>query len=149
MTIKKVMIRAIVAADLDTIDAIEQECYPQPWTWSQFKQELDNPVATVLVAEVAGKIVGYLCYWLIVGEMQVLNIATSLKARRNGIAAQLLAYAFNSYSADELSAVWLEVRAGNNGAIALYQGYGFVINGKRKKYYRDGEDALLMVKKMV
>ena len=149
MTIKKVVIRPTVAADLDAIVAVEQECYPQPWTWSQFVQELSNPVATILVAEIAGEIVGYICYWMIVGEMQVLNIATSPQARRNGIAAQLLTYAFSLCSAGELSAVWLEVRAGNYGAIALYQRHGFIINGKRKKYYRDGEDALLMVKEIV
>ena len=147
MVIKKLVIRSIVDADLGAVVAVEQECYPRPWTLSQFQQELDNPVATILVAEVVGEVVGYICYWLIAGEMQVLNIATAPQARRNGIAAQLLDCALNkSRSLGELSAVWLEVRAGNRGAIALYQRYGFVFNGTRKKYYRDGEDALLMVK---
>ncbi len=150
MIIKKLVIRSIVDADLDAIVAVEQECYPRPWTLLQFQQELDNPVATILLAEVAGKVVGYICYWLIAGEMQVLNIATAPQARRSGIAAKLLDYALNnSCSLGALSAVWLEVRAGNRGAIALYQRYGFVFNGERKNYYRDGEDALLMVKTIV
>jgi ribosomal protein S18 acetylase RimI-like enzyme len=38
----------------------------------------------------------------------------------------------------------LEVRAGNNGAICLYQGFDFKIIGRRIKYYPDGEDALVM-----
>ena len=147
MAIKKVVIRPIVATDLDAIVAVEQKCYPQPWSRPQFQQELENPVATILVAEVAGDVVGYICYWLIVGEMQVLNIATAPSVQRNGIAAKLLDCAFNSYSTGALSAVWLEVRAGNHGAIALYKRYGFVFAGTRKNYYRDGEDALLMVKK--
>lgn len=148
MVIKKVVIRSIISADLDAIIAIEQECYPHPWTLSQFQQEIDNPAATILVAEVAKQVVGYICYWFIIDEMQVLNIATAPQVRRNGIAAQLLDSALNSYSAGELASIWLEVRAGNRAAIALYQRYGFVFNGTRKKYYRDGEDASLMVKKI-
>jgi ribosomal-protein-alanine N-acetyltransferase len=49
------------------------------------------------------------------------------------------------YSAGAESAV-LEVRAGNKAAISLYHKLGFAEVGKRKAYYSDGEDALLMQK---
>jgi len=109
-------------------------------------QELENSVASVLVYEVDGEIAGYICYWLIIGEMQILNLATSPKFRRSGIAAQLLEEVFKRYSSLELSSVWLEVRSGNLAAISLYQRYGFKLSGTRHAYYRDGEDALVMVK---
>jgi ribosomal-protein-alanine N-acetyltransferase len=42
-------------------------------------------------------------------------------------------------------ALELEVRAGSVGAIALYDGLGFVVAGRRAGYYREpAEDALLM-----
>jgi ribosomal-protein-alanine N-acetyltransferase len=43
-----------------------------------------------------------------------------------------------------LDAAWLEVRAGNAAAIALYERFGFTTVGRRPGYYADGEDALVM-----
>lgn len=132
--------------DLDDVMSIEMESYPHPWSPRQFTQEIENPVSSILVYEIDERIVGYICYWLIVGEMQILNVATSSQFRRQGIAVQLLEEAFIRCSQIDLSSAWLEVRAGNTGAIALYQQYGFILSGTRKAYYRDGEDALVMVK---
>ena len=125
---------------------IEEECYPLPWSQQQFIQELENPVATLLVCEIEKRIVGYICYWLIGTEMEILNLATAPKARRKGIAGKLIAEAFSRCSANNLSAAWLEVRAANQSAIALYRRSGFIPSGIRKAYYRDGEDAIIMVK---
>ncbi len=146
MDIENYHIRLASRSDLDVLLLIEQDCYSHPWTFHQFVQELENSVASVLVYEVDGEIAGYICYWLIIGEMQILNLATSPKFRRSGIAAQLLEEAFKRYSSLELSSVWLEVRSGNLAAISLYQRYGFKLSGTRHAYYRDGEDALVMVK---
>ncbi len=110
---------------------------------------IENPVSSILGHEIDSKIVGFLCYWMVAGEMQILNLATAPCARRSGIAAKLLEHAFNSYSPPEIISVWLEVRSGNRAAIALYRRFGFVPNGVRRAYYRDGEDALLMVKNVL
>ncbi|MCS6997720.1 MAG: GNAT family N-acetyltransferase, partial [Casimicrobiaceae bacterium] len=40
----------------------------------------------------------------------------------------------------------LEVRVNNLAAQSLYRKFGFVEVGRRKRFYRDGEDALLMTK---
>ncbi len=149
MAIKNIAIRAMSVGDLAAVVAIEQACYSHPWTELQFLQEIENPVASILVAELDSNIVGFLCYWLIVDEMQVLNIATAPQAQRQGVSVQLLQTAFAKYSVPALAAVWLEVRAGNFGAIALYKRFGFELSGTRRAYYRDGEDALLMVKQVL
>ena len=146
MTVNKDAIRLISAADIDAVLVIERDCYSHPWSSQQFLQELDNPVAAILVCEIENEIAGYICFWLIAGEMQILNLATSIQHRRHGIAAQLLEQAFRYCLTSELSSAWLEVRSGNLAAIALYQRHGFKINGTRLAYYRDGEDALLMGK---
>ena len=146
MAIGKCAVRLISEIDLDAVLVIERDCYSHPWSSRQFLQELANPVASILVCEIEAKIVGYICYWLISGEMQILNLATSPQVRRKGIAAQLLEQAFNRCSLSELSSIWLEVRSGNGAAIALYQRYGFKLSGTRQAYYRDGEDACVMVK---
>ena len=136
----------MVAADLDGVVAVERGCYPLPWTSQQFIDELKNEVSTILVCEIEGEVVGFICYWLVAGEMQILNIATAPPMQRRGIAESLLQQAFSDCQTVGMTAAWLEVRAGNHGAIKLYQRHGFEQNGMRRGYYRDGEDALLMVR---
>ena len=143
---KRYSIRGASESDLAVLLQIEKECYPQPWSQQQFLQELKNPVAALLVCVIDKQIVGYICYWLIDGEMEILNLATALKVRRNGIAALLLTEAFSRCTKKNLSAAWLEVRAANLPAMTLYRRSGFKPSGIRKGYYRDGEDAIVMVK---
>lgn len=141
----QVRIRSAVEGDLQDILAIECASYDYPWSSEQFLQELQNPVSVLDLCCVAGVAAGFLCRWLIAGEMQILNLAIAPQMRRKGIAGQLLQNAFQS-AGPQLASVWLEVRAGNIAAISLYQRYGFEPAGMRKTYYRDGEDALLMVR---
>jgi len=90
------------------------------------------------------QLAGYICFWVVAGEMQILNVATAPPFRRQGVARRLLEYAFNLAREGMADSAFLEVRLGNHGAIALYRAFGFVDAGVRPEYYSDGEDALLM-----
>jgi ribosomal-protein-alanine N-acetyltransferase len=79
-----------------------------------------------------------------VDEAEILNIDTAPSHRRRGLAASLLIEAFAWCAQNNRSAVWLEVRASNDAAIALYRKTGFVPISIRSRYYSDGEDALVM-----
>ena len=132
--------------DLSAVYQIEQHSYPYPWSPEQFRQELENPVAAVELCLCGEQLAGYVCYWLIAGELQILNIATSPDFSSKGIAAKLLSYIFRLCQGKGLDRAWLEVRCSNQAAIALYRKQGFVDDVVRTGYYRDGEDALLMVR---
>ncbi|MBD1399175.1 ribosomal protein S18-alanine N-acetyltransferase [Pelovirga terrestris] len=140
-------IRAATRRDIDVLLAIEQECYRFPWSRRQFVDELDNPIAALDVAVVDHQLAGYLCSWLICGELQIQNLATSPHYRRCGIGQALLTYVIERSQQQGLLAAWLEVRENNQAAINLYQACGFKLQGRRKKYYQDGEDALLLGRK--
>ena len=127
--------------------AIEKACSPHPWSESQFRQEMDLLYAFVDLCWAGEELVGYLCYWLIAGEMQILNVATAPAFQRRGIARMLLRHALDACRARGLDKAYLEVRVGNRAAINLYRSFGFVDDGLRPRYYSDGEDALLMVRK--
>lgn len=133
--------------DLPAVLLVERACYPHPWNAEQFLQELNSPVATVDLLWADGQLAGYICFWLIAGEMQILNVATAPEWRRRGVAGRLLEHAIVRCHAVGLESAWLEVRAGNRAAIFLYHQHGFVADVTRKGYYRDGEDALLMVRR--
>jgi len=132
--------------DLSAVLEIEGRSYPFPWSKEQFLQELANPVSTVDLLWCGDRLAGYLCCWLIAGELQVLNIATNPQFHRQGVAGRLLQDVFSRAGKVGLERAWLEVRAANEAAINLYRKQGFVADSVRAGYYRDGEDALLMVR---
>ena len=130
-------------SDLSLLYELECASQSNPWSRQHFIDELNNPVASVDLYWHDDELAGFLCTWLIAGEMQVQNIATSPAMRRKGVAARLLEHAIARNRA-KLSSICLEVRLSNTAAIALYEKLGFEKTGTRPKYYPDGEDALLM-----
>ncbi len=131
-------------SDLAGVHQLECASQEDPWSLQHFADELDNPVASVDLYWHHDEVVGFLCSWLIAGELQVQNLATLPAMRRRGIAALLLETVVARSVAADLISVWLEVRASNRPAITLYQRFGFSPCGKRSAYYPDGEDALIM-----
>ena len=131
-------------ADLPAVLCIERQCQPDPWSEAMFLAELENPCASVDLCTGEGRVVGFLCSWLISGELSILNLATAPQQQRQGIAARLLQHCLQRAEGLGLERAWLEVRAGNRPALALYQRFGFTAAGRRKKYYADGEDALVL-----
>lgn len=140
------IIRPMTLADLAAVVAIERQCHGYSWSEEIFRSELDKDFAQIELLEIDGKIAGFLCWWLIAGEIEIQNVATAVAFRRRGVARRLLDFVLNQARASSASRALLEVRVGNSGAIALYRQLGFVDSGIRPHYYPDGEDALLMDK---
>jgi ribosomal-protein-alanine N-acetyltransferase len=137
----------IVPMQHENLAAVHQlECASQsdPWSEQHFVDELESRVATIDLYWHGEQLAGFLCSWLIAGELQIQNLATLPQMRRRGIAAKLLAHAIERGQEQGLISVCLEVRVTNQPAITLYERFGFSIDGTRPSYYPDGEDALLM-----
>lgn len=77
-------------------------------------------------------------------ELQLLQLAVCPSARRRGVGRALVQRAVAEAGDD--ARIVLEVADTNEAAKALYTGEGFVVNGRRRAYYPDGADALLMTK---
>lgn len=113
------------------------------WSEQTYRAELTAADRTYLVAlNQAGAILGWGGLWS--GDpAQIMTLATLPAYRRQGVARrimrELIGYAHNLGQRE----VWLEVRADDAGAQALYRALGFRGRGIRKQYYRDG-DALVM-----
>lgn len=89
-------------------------------------------------------VVGYAGMQVILDEAHVMTIAVHPDYRRRGIGELLLLQLFEEGAARGALRLTLEVRPSNQGAQELYRKYGFTIEGRRRHYYGDGEDALLM-----
>lgn len=77
-------------------------------------------------------------------EAEILTLAVPPAARRRGIGAALLRAAAAEAEARGAAALFLEVSAANAAARALYATAGFVEVGRRRRYYADGADALVL-----
>ena len=139
-------IRQMTLEDVPTIHEIDMLSFSLPWPEHSFRFELtENPVSRNWVAESEGRIAAMLVLWLIVDEAHIATIATHPDFRRKGIGERLMIAALVSARNEGATRVFLEVRAGNAGALALYKKYGFVVAGVRQRYYKDNnEDAILM-----
>ena len=139
-------IRHMTLEDVPTVHEIDMLSFSLPWPERSFRFELtENPVTRGWVAESGGRIAAMLVLWLIVDEAHIATIATHPDFRRQGIGERLMIVALLSARAEGAARAFLEVRAGNAGALALYEKYGFVVAGVRLRYYKDNnEDAILM-----
>jgi ribosomal-protein-alanine N-acetyltransferase len=131
--------------ELAALHALAAASFPDPWSEGAFEEELRAPEATVLVArDRAGAVVGYLSARRALDELHVLSLGVDPARRREGAASALLLAALTGAGAAGARLAHLEVREGNGAALAFYGRFGFRAVGRRRRYYPDGEDALLL-----
>lgn len=138
-------------ADLPEVLAIEVTSFSLPWTEEMFANELGpGTVSRMLVARLpaAGDpapVVGYICVWLVGEELHINNLAVHPRWRQRGIARELLRAALRRGREGGADTAFLEVRASNLAAQALYRQFGFEPVGIRRRYYTHPlEDAVVM-----
>lgn len=141
------MIREYKAGDEIFIAALEEECFSTPWSEHAISDSAKNGTL-FFVYENEGEVVGYAGLDIVLDEGYVTNIAVCKKARRQGFGRALTQALVAEAKNRGLCFISLEVRSQNLAAIALYEGEGFVAEGRRKNFYRDPtDDAIIMTKR--
>lgn len=135
--------------DLDEIARIESESFPIPWKKEFFSSELVEPhrYVRVLGRDDGGqpRVGGYLFAVALYEEFHVNKIATDLRLRHQGYGRILIEDGLARARSAGSAAVTLEVRLSNAAAREFYRSYGFTEAYRRRAYYQDGEDALVLV----
>lgn len=140
-----IQIRPMCREDIPQVAEIEREIFSQPWSAQGFLDTLHNKNTIYLSAEENGEILGYLGLWKSFPEADITNVAVKEAARRRGVAGLLLREAKRLSTESGLTALTLEVRAGNTAAIRLYEKHGFYSVGVRPGFYAlPREDAIIM-----
>ena len=143
------MIRKMSVADVPQIAALEKLCFSDPWSEKSVASELENSLSLWLVWEEQGEVLGYVGSQSVPPEADVMNLAVTPGGRRRGIAKVLLTELIQLLRGNGVEALFLEVRASNEAAIALYEGFGFAQVGRRSGYYeKPREDALILRKEL-
>ena len=140
------MILAAAAEDLPRLVALEHALFGvDAWAEAAVRAELSGPGATGFVAtDDPGSVVGYILTRVVGDTADLQRIGVDPAHRRTGVASALLAEAMRDGAARGARRMLLEVADGNAGAVAFYRGHGFLTLARRRRYYRDGSDALVM-----
>jgi ribosomal-protein-alanine N-acetyltransferase len=147
VSVADVTVRQAERADLLTVVRIERASFTDPWPHDAFERLLDEPA--FLVAERAGAVVGFVVadrtpnHGRDIGHIK--DLAVHPDARGEGIGRTLLRSALARLRATGVAVARLEVREGNDRARSLYADEGFEPIRRVGGYYRDGEDALVLV----
>jgi ribosomal-protein-alanine N-acetyltransferase len=141
------VLRPMREADLRQVLHIERRSFTIPWSEATFRGLLRRQSAALIVAERAGKVVGYAVLWFAADEAELGDMAVLPEARRRGLGRWLLDAALAEAARRGAERVYLEVRASNAAARSLYEGAGFSTAGVRPGYYSEPEeDAILMTR---
>jgi [ribosomal protein S18]-alanine N-acetyltransferase len=139
------VLREMRVDDLPAVLEIELESYTMPWTESTFRGLLRRRDADLVVAEAAGRVVGYAVAWSVLDQAELGNVAVTAGQRRRGLGRILVEEILRRTAARGVREVFLEVRPSNPGAQRLYALLGFRLVGSRTNYYQQPtEDALVM-----
>ena len=141
------LIRPAFPEDLAEILRIERVSFSHPWTKEQLLDELNRTdIARCLVAEQEDppRLSGYIMAWLVYDELHITNMAVDPDFRSKGVAGIMIRHLLTVSGGEGAAWCALEVRESNEPARALYRKHGFRTIGKRRNYYPDGEDALVM-----
>lgn len=130
-------------AELEILASLEAHCFDDPWTSEDLEPLFGAAAAAAFVVSRGGsEPLGYALFQLLPGECELLRIGVVPTARDQRLGRALLAASLGRIERSGRARCHLEVRSGNLSARALYERLGFVVAGRRRGYYGDGEDAL-------
>ena len=116
------------------------------WTKKQWNNEFKKDSTKIFALLLLEKIIGVCVIQIVVDEAQINYFSIDQKYRRKGNGSYLMNYLIDKCEKLNLKKLSLEVSDSNIAAKEFYNNFNFLTVGKRKKYYRNGDSALLKEK---
>ena len=155
------MIRRITPADCDAIATLEARLFAAALDQARLMGLQSNPVfcgfvdlvpdqdqpQSISAGDLAPYLNGYLLATMIDSEAEILSIGVTPDRQRQGVGKRLLQHFFEHGTSQNMTRVVLEVAEDNVPALGLYRDFGFAAFGRRKGYYKQGNqkiDAIMM-----
>lgn len=135
-------IELVTSAHAQAMAALHGQVFPPGEAWSDDAFALQ--LALVGVFGLIDRRGGLLLARIAADEAEVLTLGVLPEARRHGVASALLAEGLAVAGSRGAVGMFLEVALGNAAARALYARAGFTEVGRRRHYYADGSDALVL-----
>ncbi|WP_440865721.1 ribosomal protein S18-alanine N-acetyltransferase [Symbiopectobacterium purcellii] len=140
------VISPLTSHDLHAAFAIEKASHAFPWTESTFNSNQGERYLNLKLT-LDDALVAFAITQVVLDEATLFNIAVHPTHQRQGFGRHLLEQLIETLEARGITTLWLEVRASNANAIALYEQLGFNEVSLRRNYYpaaNGREDAVIM-----
>lgn len=137
-------VRPLRASDLPRVVELEVELFGRgAWSYGMLAEELGGLGRWYVAAEEVrldragpGDVVGYAGLWFDGEITQVMTLGVATRAQHCGIGSQLLVALVDRSRELGATGILLEVAVTNAAAITMYEKFGFVRLGRRKRYYQ-------------
>lgn len=140
-----VQIVRMTKEEISAVAKMEQEIFTDAWSAKGIEETFDSRQGEILVAMEDGKVIGYGILYCAAVEGELVRIAVSEESRSKGVGHRLLEAIFHSCRMQGVERLFLEVRESNEIARAFYEHHGFIVDGRRRRFYQNPEeDAILM-----
>lgn len=144
-------IKAMCQEDIPEVLRLEREAFGQmAWHAEDFESAISSKCDFPLVIQAGTDsigLAGYAVLRIIAPEAEIENICVAPACRRSGVGETLMEEMLRLAAERDAERIFLEVRAHNEPAKALYLKSGFVESYRRKNYYQGPtEDAIIMMK---
>ena len=128
---------------LDQLANLHAQCFPhRPWGASEFA-DLKKSGCEIIASQN-----GFIVWRTVADTAEIVTIGVAPDARRTGIAAAMLGIMEKDVKEQGVTRIILDVAENNAAARALYEQFGYKIDGRRPKYYDGTTDAILMSKQL-
>lgn len=142
-------LRLMTLNDIESVVEGEEKAFGESLGYDMLYSELVmNPFANYFVLDIDNQVKGYIGVWIDGEASQIINFYVDDEFQNQGFGSMMLEFVIELCKMSNLNVLSLEVRESNEKAIKLYEKYGFVFSHKRKNYYSNGEDALLLIKNL-
>jgi len=147
------IIRPATASDIPPIRALEQETESAAHWGEREYDALFSPHApkrvTIVAADTSARIQGFVIARCGIDEWEIENVVVAVEHRRGGVGSGLVREILRQGQSARVTSVLLEVRESNAAARGLYEKLGFILAGRRGRYYREPEEDALLLKFLV
>ena len=142
-------LRLMTINDIEEVIKGEEKVFDESLGYDMLYSELVmNPFANYFVLEIDKKVSGYIGVWIDEDHSEIINFYVDEEYQNMGFGSMMLEFVIELCLMSKVPNISLEVRESNLKAIALYNKYGFEFSHKRKEYYKNGEDALVLIKEL-
>ncbi|MFH1862824.1 MAG: ribosomal protein S18-alanine N-acetyltransferase [bacterium] len=138
--------RPLFPEDAKELAAIELKTFATPWSEVSLRNCLEACTIQGEAVILHNRIVGYIITQCVCDEGHILNLAVQESFRHLGLGKSLLQRFQETAKSWKITSIYLEVRSSNLIAQRLYFSMGYAPVAVRKRYYPDGEDALILLK---
>ena len=142
------MIRLIKYEDIKRIVELENDVLGTTLGEKMLEMAVRSTIAYYYVYEENNNILGYISTMFDGDVIEILNFCVDKAYQKQGIGTKLLSHAIDYLKEKGAKTSILEVRESNINAISLYKKLGYLQINIRKQYYDNGENALVLEKKI-